>query len=152
MEVEYAFLADAAQTGPDGKLHVIGGGIDRIFSGQFPARHGLLSLVVKLRLHPTECERPHKLEIQLWDKDGHRLGPQIDGEFTAQKQPKMRPGSLQTVLNLFGMEFPKADEYDFHIIIDGQHRKTLPLYVERIEAGTAPGQPPPIPPPDASES
>ncbi len=150
MEVEYAFLADFAQTGPDGKLHVIGGGIDRIFAAQFPARHGLLSLVVKLKLHATECDRPHKLEIQLWDKDGKRLGPQIDGEFTAQKQPKMRPGTLQTVLNLFGMDFPKADEYEFHIIIDGQHRKAVPLYVERIEDIEQPG--PHAPPPNASES
>lgn len=154
MDVEYAFLADGAQTAGDGKLYVLGGGIDRIFSQEFPARHPLLALVVKLKLHPIECEREHKMEIELWDRDGQRLGPKVDAQFKADRQPKARPGSVQIVLNFLGAEFPKPDDYEFHILVDGQHRKTVPLYVELVDqARSAPADPDAgESPPDASES
>ncbi len=152
MEVEFAFLADGAQAAPDGKMYVLGGGIDRIFAQSFPARHPFLALVVKLKLHPSECERPHKLEIELWDRDGRRMGPHVEGGFTATRQPKMRPGSVQLVLNFMNAEFPKPDDYEFHILVDGQHRKTLPLYVEPLEGPADAARADDAGAPDASES
>jgi hypothetical protein len=38
-EIEYAFLADAAETPPGQKFHVLGGGIARIGGRTFPLRH-----------------------------------------------------------------------------------------------------------------
>jgi len=43
MHIEYAFLADAADASPTGKLYVLGGGIDELIVPQFPAVHGRLS-------------------------------------------------------------------------------------------------------------
>lgn len=131
MEVEYALIADAAQTSPDGKLYVMGGGIDRIFADQYPALHPTMALVVKIRLHPVECDKPHKLAIELWNEDGQQFGPKIEGEFEAKRQPKARSGSVQMVLNIMGLEFPKEGDYEFHISVNGQYLKSLPLYVER---------------------
>jgi hypothetical protein len=93
----------------------------------------MLALIVKLKLHPTECDRPHKLEIELWDGNGQRMGPKVDGEFKADRQPKARPGMIQMVLNFMGAEVPRPDDYEFHIMVDGQHRKTVPLYLERAD-------------------
>jgi hypothetical protein len=37
-EIEYAFLADAAETQPGQKFHVLGGGVSRIGAPRFPVR------------------------------------------------------------------------------------------------------------------
>jgi hypothetical protein len=81
-------------------------------------------------MHPVECDRPHKLAIELWNDDGERTGLQLEGEVSAKRQPKTRSGSVQVVLNLMGLQFPKKGDYEFHISVDGQYLKTLPLYVE----------------------
>ena len=49
-DIDYAFLADAAQTSPGQKFHVIGGGLNRIGGRTYPLRHPHLALVVGLRV------------------------------------------------------------------------------------------------------
>jgi hypothetical protein len=136
VEVEYAFLADAADAPPGGKLYALGVGIDQIRTREFPTTHALLAFVVKLKLHPTECDRTHNLEIELWDPDGQRLTPRLSGEFGAARNPEhpTRPVLVQMVLNLFGTTFPRPGEYEFHIIVNHHHLKTVPLYVEQADA------------------
>ena len=137
MEVEYAFLADSAQTSTDGKLYVLGGGIDRIFAGKFPAIHESMALVLKLRLHPTECEREHSLEVELWDPDGNPIGGKVSGQFTAERSEKGRDSFVQLVLNILRAQFKAPGDYAFHVVVDGQHKKTLSL---RLESAPAPSQ------------
>jgi len=134
MELEFALLADAAASPPDGKLYILGGGFDQIRAQQFPATHGSIALVVKLRLHPTECNRQHTLEIELWDPDGNQAGPAISGEFSAQRNPDSptRSSYVQLVFNIIGLQFPSAGEYEFHIIVNEQHLKTIPLSITAI--------------------
>ena len=131
MEIEFAFLADAAEVPPNHKLYVMGGGLDKLYARSFPATHPQLAFVLKLRVHPVECERPHKLEIQFWDPDGRRLSPEIRGEFTAQRDPESstRPTFVQLVFNIVGLQLPGPGDFDFHIVVNGQHLKTVPLYV-----------------------
>lgn len=143
MEVEYAFLADAAVSPPDGKLYVLGGGIDEIRASSFPAIHPYVSLVVKLKLHPTECERQHQLEIELWDSDGHRIGPQVAGAFSAARRPIPRPTFVQLVLNVVGAQFPRPGAYDFHIVVNDQHLKTVPVFLVETPPQVEPAQPSP---------
>ncbi len=135
MEVEFAFLADAAQA--ESKLYILGAGIEAIRAQQFPAAHPYMSFVLKLRLHPTECDRQHRLEIEVWDPDGNRIGPQLSSQFSAGRHATdpTRPVFVQTVLNIVGMEFSKAGAYAFHIIVNGQHAKTVDLHLE--DAGPA---------------
>jgi hypothetical protein len=132
MQVEYAFLADAAQTSADNKLYVLGGGIDEIGAPRFPATHPYMSLVVKLQLHPTECGRPHKLEIELWEQDGQRIGGRIEAEFSAERQKKGRSSYVQMVLNIVGIQFPHSGDYAFQLVVGGEHRKTVPLHLEEL--------------------
>jgi len=140
MQVEYAFLADAAQVDRDGKLHALGAGIDRIRSHAFPASHPYLALVVKLQLHPAECDRRHHLEVELWDPDGRRLGA-LGADFAAQRQADapMRPVFAQLVFNFVNQQFPVHGDYAFHILVDGQHLKEMPLYLEEL-ATPGPGK------------
>jgi hypothetical protein len=129
MEVEYAFLADAAQSSSDGKLYVLGGGFDEIRAAKFPAVHPQMALVLKLSLHPSECEREHKTRIELWDADGNRVGPQLDAAFVAARRTD-RPASdvyVQLVLNMLQTQFPKPGMYGFQISVDERHLKTVSL-------------------------
>ena len=43
-DIDFAFLADAAETVPGQKFHVLGGGIARIGGRRFPLRHPHLAL------------------------------------------------------------------------------------------------------------
>lgn len=137
MDVEYAFLADAAQTSSDGKLYVLGGGIDRIFAKEFPAAHPAISLVLKIRLHPTECEREHALEVELSDPDGKPVGVKLSAKFEAKRQAHGRPAFVQLVLNVLGARFEHPGDYAFQVIIDGQHYKSVSLYLEEPAGPTA---------------
>src|SRR4051812_18658189 len=69
-EIDFAFLADAAETQPGHKFHVLGGGITRIGGRTFPLRHPHLALVVGLIVTAPETEREHELRIVLLDPDG----------------------------------------------------------------------------------
>ena len=138
MEVEYGFLADGAQTSSDGKLYVLGGGIDRIFAKQFPAVHPMMALVLKIRLHPSECEREHNLELELWDPDGNPIGGKLTAAFSAGRQEKGRDSFVQLVLNILQQQFPRPGDYGFQIVIDGQHKKTASLYLEQIDGQKEP--------------
>jgi hypothetical protein len=136
MEIEFAFLADAAQAPSGSKLYVLGGGIDELAASAFPAIHPQMVLVLKLKVHPTECNRPHKLEVEFWDPDGRRLGPAISGEFAAQRDETnpTRPRFVQLLFNIAGLQLPAPGDYDFHIVVDGQQMKTVPLYVYQARA------------------
>lgn len=141
MQIEYAFLADAAQVSSDGKLFVLGGGIDRIFATSFPATHPLMTLVIKLQLHPSECEREHGLQVELWDSDGQPIGPRVSGNFSANRQERGRLSYVQTVLNLHNVQFSVGGDYAFQVVVDGQHLKTVPLYVELVPGTEQPRAP-----------
>lgn len=134
MNIVYAFLADAASTPNDGKVYVLGGGIDTLGALEFPVAHPNLALVLKIGVHPMECDRPHVLSIELWDADGQVL-TRVGGEFAAQRHPRFpaRAVYAQLVLNIQGLHFPKAGEYDFQIAIDGQHYATVPLFVDQVK-------------------
>lgn len=137
MEVEYAFLADAADSPmPGGKLYLLGAGFDEISAPTFPAVHPYMVFVAKIKLHPSECGRRHSLEIELWDPDGQRLGPQVRGEVQMERSQAhpTRPAFVQVMFQMFGTVFPRPGTYEFHTIVNGQHMKTVALYVGQTPA------------------
>jgi hypothetical protein len=133
MQLEYAFLADAAQAS-EGKLFVLGGGIDRIFAQSFPAIHSHMTLVLKIELHPAECGREHNLEVELWDPDGTPIGGKLSGTFSAERPNDGSSAFVQVVLDLFNQAFPQPGNYGFQILADGQLLKSMSLrLVKRSE-------------------
>ena len=71
-DIDFAFLADAAETIPGQKFHVLGGGIARIGGRRFPLRHPHLALVIGLQVTAPETEREHEIRFVLLDPDGGR--------------------------------------------------------------------------------
>src|SRR2546426_817007 len=60
-DIEFAFLADAADARPGQKFSVLGGGIDRIGGQTFPLQHPHISLVIGLTVTAPEMRREHEV-------------------------------------------------------------------------------------------
>jgi hypothetical protein len=136
MEVDFAFLADSAET-INGKLYVIGGAVDTIWGKQVPFMHSQLSFVSKLIFDVAEIGRKHKLELQIMDEDGAIIA-NVGGDLEIPtKNPNLPQGwrqSFVTVLNFQNLNFLKFGNYSFNILVNNSSLKNIPLRVaQQIE-------------------
>jgi len=72
-DIEFAFLADAADARPGSKFSVLGGGVDRIGGQTFPLTHPHLALVIGLTVTAPELRSEHEIRFVLLDLQGHEL-------------------------------------------------------------------------------
>ncbi|GAC1355596.1 MAG: hypothetical protein NVS4B8_18270 [Herpetosiphon sp.] len=136
MEIAFAFLADAATAPGDGKIYVLGGGINVLGAAAFPFTHHAMTLVVCLSVHPTESDQLHSLEIELWDADGTQVGPKVSGQFGAQRHPEHPSWKIMVpvALTYANTVFPRPGDFEFQIGVDGRHLHTLDLHVVPMAA------------------
>jgi hypothetical protein len=145
-EIDYAFLADAAQTAPGQKFHVLGGGVNRIGGRQFPLRHPHLALVVGLRVTAPETDRQHEIRFVLLDPDGREVAG-ATGNLVAHGQRDARDSTLTFSIDLWNLVFPAPGDYSFRLLVNGSELKRLPLVVSTLAEGEGGGSPPGPPPP-----
>ena len=150
-DIEYAFLADAADARPGHKFAVIGGGVSRLGGPQFPLRHPHLALVCGLLVTAPELGTEHDLQFVLLTPDGNRLS-NATAKIVAGGTSDGRDTVLTFSLDLWNLSFPSPGDYSIRILIDGSERKRLPLTVEQRTAQPgvqqpAEAPPPPFPPP-----
>jgi hypothetical protein len=136
-EIDFAFLADAAETQPGQKFHVLGGGITRIGGRTFPLRHPHLALVVGLVITSTETEREHELRIVLLDPDGTEVTG-ATGSLMAHGTDDARDAILTFSIDLWNLTFPSPGDYSFRILVNGSERKRLGLVLVRPAADAPP--------------
>lgn len=136
-EIDYAFLADAAQTAPGQKFHVIGGGVNRLAGRTFPLRHPHLALVVGLRVTSPETGRQHEIRFVLLDPDGREVAG-ATGNLMAHGQADARDSTLTFSIDLWNLVFPAAGDYSFRLLVNGSEQKRLPLVVSSAEAEAGP--------------
>lgn len=133
MRVAVALLCDAAMANPDGKLYIIGGGIDTLFTSAVPWNAQPFALALKIEFSPSEADRPHTVEVQLVDPDGHSIFPAMKS-LVVPKRHSAHPTRLigaNLVMNLFGVPIQEYGDHAFHILVDGVEQLSLPLYIER---------------------
>jgi hypothetical protein len=135
-EVDYAFLADAAQTAPGQKFNVLGGGVSQINGRTFPLRHPHLALVVGLRVTAVETGREHELRFVLLDPDGRELA-EATGSLTTQAPTDGRDEVLTFSVDLWNLTFPAPGEHSLRVLVNGSERRRLPL---RIVLLSEPGE------------
>ena len=153
-DIEYAFLADAADAVPGQKFSVLGGGVSRLGGPAFPLRHPHLAMVVGLLLTTPEMGTPHDLRFVLLTPDGAELSS-AGAEIVAGGPMDGRDTVVTFSLDMWNLTFPAPGDYSIRILVDGSERKRLPLVVEHTELsdigdrGQIPGEPPlpPFPPP-----
>lgn len=121
-----AMLCDYA-TVREGLLHVLGGGINRLWREQYPAHLGVM-LALILEVHPTQMDRDHTLKVLMIDADGKEIGDVI-ADFTVAPNPHSdRPGEtllLPLVVALQQVVLPAPGAYSVEILVDGQHKSSL---------------------------
>lgn len=139
-EIDYAFLADAAQTAPGQKFHVIGGGVNQIGGRTFPLRHPHVALVVGLRVTAPETERPHEIRFVLLDPDGREVAG-ATGNLVARGQADARDTTLTFSIDLWNLAFPAPGDYSFRLLVNGSERKRLPLLVTSLAEPETPSPP-----------
>ena len=130
-DIDYAFLADAAQTAPGQKFHVIGGGVNRIGGRSFPLRHPHVALVVGLRVTSPETDRTHEIRFVLLDPDGGEVAG-ATGNLVAHGQPDARDATLTFSIDLWNLTFTVPGDYSFRLLVNGSERKRLPLLVTSL--------------------
>ena len=148
-DIDFAFLADAAEAVPGRKFAVIGGGVSRIGGPAFPLRHPHLALVVGLAVSAAELEAEHEVRFAILGPDGRELSAGAASIKAAGSR-----GGLDTVvtfgIDLWNLVFEVPGAYSCRLLVDGRERKRLPIHVERIEVpGGSSGSTivPPFPPP-----
>ncbi|MGD0862896.1 MAG: hypothetical protein ABSA21_09045 [Candidatus Limnocylindrales bacterium] len=127
-EIEYAFLADAAEVQPGQKFHVLGGGVTRLSGPSIPFQHPHLSLVVGLRLAATERNREHNLEFILTGPDGSPVTAS-SGRVVAHGPADPNDVILTLAVDLWNLTFASQGEYTVRILVGGSERKRLGLTV-----------------------
>lgn len=138
MEIDLALLCDAATVDASGKLNLLGI-FDRVTVSGLPARHGRMSLVLRLRATVREAG-PHEVEIVLRDPDGKEV-VRADGKVEMSGTPGRGADALTEgihlpqILNFDGLVFERAGHYTFDVKVDGVHHVAVALRV--IDRGSA---------------
>ena len=135
MDVTLALLADAANVSADGKLNILG-----IFNGlgaaSFPVIHPQMALVLRFEASRAEEGKTRAIELQLADSDGRKVF-QIGAQLVV---PTGAPGSLirlNHILMLNNIQFPKAGDYVFNVLIGDDQKAAIDLKIVEVR------QPPP---------
>src|SRR5918995_424988 len=154
-DIDFAFLADAAETVPGQKFHVLGGGIARIGGRRLPPPPPHLPLVVGPVITAPQTEREHEIRFVLLDPDGGEVAG-ATGSLVARSQRDGRDATLTFSIDLWNLTFPAPGDYSFRILVNGSERKRLPLLLlappdagsepATASAGARPNPPPPPPP------
>ena len=132
-EIDFAFLADAAETLPGQKFHVLGGGVSRIGGRTFPLRHPHLALVLGLLVTAPEVDREHEIRFVLLDPDGGEVAG-ATGNLVARGHADGRDAVLTFSIDLWNLTFPSPGDYSFRILVNGSERKRLPLLITAPDA------------------
>ena len=127
-QIEYAFLADAAEVQPGQKFHVLGGGVTRLSGSTMPFAHPHLALVVGLRLGATERNREHELEFILAAPDGAKV-TSSSGRVVAHGPQDPNDIILTLSIDMWNLTLTTAGEYTVRIMVGGTERKRLSLVV-----------------------
>jgi hypothetical protein len=136
-EIEYAFLADAAEVQPGSKFHVLGGGVSRLNGSSLPFVHPHLALVVGLRLTSVERNREHDLGFIMTAPDGAQVTT-ANGTVVAHGPPDASDVVITIAIDLWNMSLTSVGEHAVRITIDGSERKRLPLMVGVTHEPAAP--------------
>jgi hypothetical protein len=136
-EIEYAFLADAAEVQAGAKFHILGGGVSRLNGPAFPFVHPHLSLVVGLRVTSAERSHEHDLGFVVTAPDGAQVA-NASGRVISHGPADASDIVVTIAIDLWNMTLKSPGEYSVRITVNGSERKRLPLVVSGTRETGAP--------------
>ncbi len=130
-DIDYAFLADAADARPGEKFNILGGGVSRIGGRGFPLVHPHLALVVGLVVTTTEVGHDHEIRFILLAPDGSQVA-EGSGSIRAEGPGDGGDQVVTFAVDFWNLAFPAPGTYSFRILVGGSERKRLPLVVAGV--------------------
>lgn len=124
-------LADFALGHPDGKVYILGGGLEILRPPALPFVVPNISFVAKIEFTPAETGRPRVIEVVPLDSDARPLSPPTRVDVTPQQRTEYPglPVSVQVVLNIRDLTIEKAQTLAFAVLVDGHEMASVPLHV-----------------------
>ncbi len=130
IDIEFLILADLAQV-IGGKLHMMGGGWDRINVQKFPHIQSF-SVATAISVPWAHTNEKHNIVITMVDEDGHQELLKIEGEFEVGRAPGIKPGATQRLMMAFtinSLKFSEPKGYSIISFVDGQEMRRLEFNV-----------------------
>lgn len=143
MELKAAIICDAASV-REGLLHMLGGGITRIWRQDLPAALGV-ALAVIVDLPPEVMFDPHEVTVAFVRDDDNEQLNEIKGAFQVGPELRLEPGEHQLIPMVFDLHGALVDRYGaftFHIAIDLIPATALRFWVLHPEEQLLPLIPP----------
>jgi hypothetical protein len=122
MILRFAFLANSAEVGPDGRFYVIGGGIDSLGVPSIPLAFPALALLLELYFEPEECGRRFEISLTLTLPDGSDAGVQLKTSGSPEPSKSFnQPGSIvHVVFSFYSLALTQVGDHRFNILVDGR--------------------------------
>jgi len=135
MDVPLFLVAEYANKSENGTLNVLGI-FNIIKSMQFPARHRLLYLVVRIALEYGEFDVEHDFKILFIDEDGHELGENI-GKLKVARPDTGGRVFADLIIQVGDLILEKPGPHEFKFIINREVKGVAPIDVVKIQSENA---------------
>jgi tetratricopeptide (TPR) repeat protein len=129
MKVILAALADSARAQDDGKVNILGGGLDAVHADAFPFVQPSIALVLKLEFAATECEARHQIEIRAVREDDREFLPLFVLAIVPRRDPRRPdlPVTFPLVRTVRDLRFDKPGRYRFQVMVNKQEVASIEL-------------------------
>jgi hypothetical protein len=134
VDVTLAVLADYANVSQDGKLNILGV-FQEVNPAGFPAAIPQMFLIVSFEASAAEFGTQKNIRIALLEADGTEVMA-MEGPVVVQRPS--RPGSrafINQIVALQGLMFQNSGDYAFHILVNGEEKRAVPLRVNELPKG-----------------
>lgn len=132
MNVEIFCVCDFASVERTGKMNVVGA-FDTIHLQKTPATHDAMSIAVKLRVSPEECEEAKKIRISFLDDSGLSIIPGLETQVSLDRESAGPTAPLQIAVGLLQTRLPSFGRYSIQLEIENKLLASIPLYVKFAE-------------------
>lgn len=128
MKLSFAFVCDVAVAVKSGKINAAGI-LNEVYSTEYPFVREQLSVVTGFEASAAEAGQRQRIRVVLHGPSGSEVAV-VEGDYTVRKPSYIgRPRYVYGVWDFFGVEFPAPGDYTFHVLVGGDEKATIPLYV-----------------------
>ncbi len=134
MELDFALLADEVSVGADGKLTIVGAGVDLLVAPTVPTIHARIVLILRAFVSIEEAREPHRVAVRVVGPGGNQVGSTYSD---AQPVPEavlalgesLSHIGMGTVQDMRNLRLPSYGRYEFAISWDGEPVRSVDLLV-----------------------
>lgn len=143
MQQEFLILADGAEA-TNGKIFILGGGVDRHLAAGFPAPLNA-DVAFSFLVEWGETNNRHAVSLKILDEDDKPIATVLDGEFEVGRPPGAKPGQdLRQLIAVRGPlpPIPKPGAYKIVLELNGKTSgPPFRFWVDRVEVPRQPASP-----------